>query len=103
MMLRNCHQDKPDSCQLCQRQIELTFHHLIPKKMHRRPFFRKFFSKPQLQDGVWLCRLCHKTLHKQFDEMTLAKKLSNLDALLANPILIKHIEWARKQRVAVKS
>lgn len=102
LMLRNRHQEKPDGCQFCERQIELTFHHLIPRKVHRRPFFRKGFSKAQLQEGVWLCRLCHKALHKQFDEMTLAKQLNNLEALLSNPILIKHIEWASKQRVAVK-
>ena len=36
-------------CQLCQRQSLLTFHHLIPRKMHRRSRFNKKYSKAELQ------------------------------------------------------
>lgn len=85
-------------CMLCQRQVELTFHHLIPRKMHRRAFFKKHYDKAQLQAGIMLCRLCHKTIHRFYDEMTLAKEYNSLALLLTSEKVQQHIEWAKKQR-----
>ena len=79
--------------------MQLTFHHLIPKKVHRRPHYRKHFSKAVLQEGIWVCRLCHSAIHRQFDEMTLAKRLNSLEAILEESFILRHIEWAKKQRV----
>ena len=39
---------KAGECPLCMRATELTFHHLIPKKMHRRRFFQKNYKREQL-------------------------------------------------------
>ena len=89
---------KPLSCEICERKIALTFHHLIPRKMHRRNFFRRSYSREELNRGVYLCRLCHSTLHKLFDEMTLAKRLNSLDHLLAEPSIQAHARWANKQK-----
>ncbi len=85
-------------CELCGRHTELTFHHLIPRKVHRRTFFRKHFERTVLQQGVDLCRLCHKGLHRLYDEMTLAKQLNTLEGLRADPALQRHVQWVRKQR-----
>ncbi|MCK5940655.1 MAG: hypothetical protein KAI24_01700, partial [Planctomycetes bacterium] len=71
----------PDRCELCSAPRELTFHHLIPKKVHRRPFFRRTYDRDELQRGAHLCRLCHKAVHRFFDEMTLAREYATLDAL----------------------
>ena len=76
----------------------LTFHHLIPKKMHRRTHFRKHYSKEQLAEGISVCRKCHRGMHSLYDEMTLAKDYADLDRLLADPALIRHFEWVAKQR-----
>ena len=43
--------DQPP-CACCQRLVPLTFHHLIPKKVHRRAHFKRRFSKTELQRGV---------------------------------------------------
>ncbi len=85
-------------CQLCQRQTLLTFHHLIPKKMHRRKRFSKLYTKAELQQGVYLCRLCHKAIHKQYDELTLAQRFYSLALLQADEQLQRHIKWAAKQK-----
>jgi predicted restriction endonuclease len=85
-------------CALCGRHAELTFHHLIPRKAHRRPFFRKHFSREDLAAGVDLCRLCHKGVHRLHDEMTLARRLNSLDALRADPAIARHAAWVRKQK-----
>lgn len=85
-------------CQLCERQCQLTFHHLIPKKMHRRNYFKKHFDKSQFQMGVMLCQLCHKAIHTFYDEMTLGKHLNTLKQLQSDTKIQTHIDWVKKQK-----
>lgn len=80
--------------------MELTFHHFIPRKVHRRTFFRKHFSKAELASGVMVCRRCHDGIHSLYDEMTLARQFSSLQSLLADPGLCRHFQWVSKQRVS---
>lgn len=87
-------------CPLCQRNTALTFHHLIPKKMHRRRFFQKTYKRQQLAEGVYICRLCHNGIHRLFDEMALAKSLNTLENLLQDEALQKHCRWVARQRLA---
>ncbi len=89
---------KQGCCELCNRDTALTFHHLIPRKMHRRPRFRKDFSREQLNAGVELCRACHTGLHRLFDEMTLAKRLNTLKALKADEAVQRHVSWVARQK-----
>ena len=86
-------------CTSCRRETALTFHHLIPRKMHRRRFFQKRYKKAQLQQGVYLCRLCHDGVHRRFDEMTLAKCFNTPAKLFAEPSLTKHFQWVGRQKV----
>lgn len=87
-------------CALCRRRVPLTFHHLIPRKTHRRARFKKRYSKRQLADGVDLCRLCHSGLHGLYDEMTLATRFNTLSLLQADPAISRHVRWVSKQRIA---
>lgn len=89
---------KTGKCQLCGRQTALTFHHLIPRKVHRRPRFRKRYDRETLQAGIALCRLCHNGVHRLYDEMTLARDLSTLAALSSDPAIRRHVAWVMKQR-----
>lgn len=91
---------KPESCCLCYRQCALTFHHLIPRKVHRRTFYRKNFSREALAKGLYICRQCHKGIHKLYDEMTLAKSLNTLELLQADTALRKHVLWVSRQKIA---
>ncbi|MEO3866124.1 hypothetical protein [Rheinheimera fenheensis] len=91
---------KITQCQLCQRECFLTFHHLIPRKMHRRPYFKKHYDKTALQQGVMLCKLCHKGIHTLYDEMTLAKRFNTIEQLQTDASIKQHVEWVKKQRVA---
>ncbi|MCB1774683.1 MAG: hypothetical protein KDI88_13790 [Gammaproteobacteria bacterium] len=84
-------------CCLCGRRTVLTFHHLIPRKVHRRTHFRKHFSREQLAQGIHVCRLCHNGIHRLYDELALARSLSTLDALRADPAIQRHCQWVRKQ------
>ena len=89
---------KPGECELCGRHTDLSFHHLIPRKMHRRAHFKKHYSKEQLQAGVLLCRLCHRGIHRLYDEMTLAKQFQDLASLRSDAAIAKHVAWVQKQR-----
>lgn len=88
------------TCVLCERELSLSFHHLIPKKMHRRTYFRKHFTKEELARGINICRKCHDGIHKLYDEMTLAKSYSSLALLQKDEKLRAHFAWVAKQKVS---
>lgn len=87
------------TCVGCGQSRRLTFHHLIPKKLHRRQHFKRHFTKADLNRGVMLCRPCHAGVHRLFDEMWLAKSLNTAASLLAEPRLQKHFAWVAKLRI----
>ncbi len=89
---------KYGECELCKRTLSLTFHHLIPKKMHRRTHFRKAYSKNELNAGVNVCRRCHSGLHKLYDEITLAKQFNTIDRMRADEAIQRHSAWVAKQK-----
>ena len=89
-------------CLLCERDTELMFHHLIPKKLHRRTFFEKNYTKEALNQGILICYLCHKGMHKIYDEMTLAKRFPGVKEMKADEALARHFEWAAKQKRSYK-
>lgn len=91
--------DRSGSCQLCQRETLLTQHHLIPRKLHRRNWFRRHYTREELQKVVALCRDCHRGLHKLYDEMGLAKNFNSLEKLRADKAVMKHAQWVAKRRV----
>ena len=89
---------RTEHCELCRARRDLTFHHLIPRKVHKRAFFKRNYDREDLQQGAFLCRLCHSAVHRAFDEMTLAKRYMTVAALRHAPELQRHIAWAGKQR-----
>ena len=89
-------------CALCLRRHHLTFHHLIPRKAHRRKAFRKRYTRETLQQGINICRPCHSAIHKFYDELWLARNLSTLDKLRDDPLIARHIKWQSKQNLKVR-
>ena len=85
-------------CPFCERTLSLTFHHLIPKKVHRRVHFKKRFDKETLNQGIRICRDCHKGIHKRYTEMELAKDLNTPERLREDPDLARHFAWVAKQK-----
>ena len=87
-----------DCCATCGRNTGLTFHHLIPRKLHRRSRFRRQYSREVLNKGIHVCRACHSGIHQRYDEMRLARDFDSLERLLADPDLLRHFEWVAKQK-----
>jgi len=90
---------KAGTCPLCQRHCLLTFHHLIPRKLHRRERFKKRYTKADLNRGVDICRLCHNGIHDLYDELTLGQRFTSLACLQQDEPLQKHFAWVAKQKV----
>ena len=90
--------DIDSTCPLCLRETSLTFHHLVPKKVHGRNYFQKKYKKSELRAGIDICRKCHDGLHDLYDENQLGKEFNTLEAIQADPALTKHFAWVAKQR-----
>ena len=91
---------RPEHCQLCARPMPLTFHHLIPRKVHGKPWFRRHFSREEMRGrGLWLCRPCHRAVHRFHDEQALGRQLNTLEALREDPAIARHVAWIAKRRV----
>lgn len=85
-------------CPCCGRQLALTFHHLIPRKLHRRKHFRRHYAKAELARGMYICRDCHDGIHRTYSEMELAQSLATPEALCSDPALARHFAWVARQR-----
>jgi len=85
-------------CPFCGRKLPLTFHHLIPRKVHRRPRYRQRYSRDQLARGIYLCRDCHDGIHDTYSEVELASTYFTPDRLAADPALARHFAWLSRQR-----
>ncbi|MEC8278385.1 MAG: hypothetical protein VXZ96_12750 [Myxococcota bacterium] len=88
----------PEECCLCLRELALTFHHLIPKTLHKKRWVKSQFSDLERQQGIWVCRNCHDAIHRFITHKDLAQNFRTLDSLMAHDGLKKHIRWAKKQR-----
>lgn len=86
------------ACPYCRRELPLTFHHLIPKKLHRRPHYRRRYSREALAMGIYICRDCHDGIHESYTEMELAKLYSTPEAIARDPALARHFAWLSRQR-----
>lgn len=87
-------------CELCGREKDLNFHHLIPQKLHSKKKFIRQFGKAELKRrGLNLCKLCHDGLHDLVpNEKVLGEKYNTKEALLAEERIVRHIEWVKKQK-----
>jgi len=91
------------ACALCERERPLTFHHLVPKKVHKKSILLKKFTKEEMQTmGLMLCTDCHKTIHRHIDHIELGRFYHTQEALLGHPEISKFVKWVAKQDKKVK-
>ena len=86
------------SCPFCDRRLPLTFHHLIPRKLHRRNRYRRRYTREQLARGLYVCRDCHDGIHRSYSEPELAEHFATPEALASDPVLSRHFDWLSRQR-----
>ena len=76
-----------------------TEHHLIPRTCHSNKWFRKRFSRQQMQETISVCRDCHLSIHRLIpSEKELGRHYHSVELLLGHGELRKFVDWVRRQR-----
>jgi len=47
---------RTSECEICERDIPLTYHHLIPRSTHSKVLKKKWHSETMINSVAWLCR-----------------------------------------------
>ncbi|MFA0961339.1 hypothetical protein AB9P05_06010 [Roseivirga sp. BDSF3-8] len=74
-----------------------TRHHLIPVTLHKNKWFRKNFSREEMQHTEPLCRDCHRTVHKFIPHKQLGREYNTIERLLEHPKLGNFVKWIAKR------
>lgn len=88
-------------CELCGRRTKrgTTAHHLIPRKCHSNRWFKKRFSREQMQSTIDVCHDCHRAIHRLIpDEKELGRHFHSLDSLRQQEHMHNFLHWIRKQK-----
>ena len=86
-------------CEICERELELTFHHYIPRTLHSSKKFKKLYEKEYLKThGINLCKTCHKTIHKFWTEKELGNYFNTMKKLLEDKRFRDYVTWVKKQK-----
>src|SRR5262245_44139411 len=69
------------ACELCGQVRFLTFHHLIPRHVHKKKRFQREYSRAEMRSrGLMICRTCHNGIHDIIpDEKELARTYNTRD------------------------
>lgn len=85
-------------CELCECEESYNFHHFVPRTLHSNKWFKKRYSRAQMQQGMGLCKSCHETIHDLIpDEKDLGKRYSSKQRLLEHPQVANYVRWKRKK------
>ena len=91
-----------DACEMCERVMPLTRHHLFPrtcwKFFEKRPPAGFAESGRSLQETAALCRQCHSAVHLFADERALGEHYNTVAALLQQESLAKFAAFQNKQK-----
>jgi len=103
----------PGQCALCNRDMPLTFHHLVPREEHQN-YIGKLPPEPWAHErilssplsrldlsshGAMICRPCHSAVHRAATNASLARTYCTVAALATHPSVAKFVAYARKQKV----
>lgn len=88
-------------CEMCERQMRLTRHHLIPRTMHTK-YARMGHSKEHLATTISICRACHSVVHRLYPVEVLAASFHTLELILQDASVQKWIAYARTSKKETK-
>jgi hypothetical protein len=85
-------------CELCQSDEAYNFHHFIPRTLHSNKWFKSRYSRQAMQQGMQLCKMCHKALHNLVPkEKNLGRLYNTKEKLLANPLVANYVKWKKER------
>lgn len=109
-------------CPICERELGLTFHHLIPRETHSKMLKNNKVLVPASVEsmyqfyidqvvntltrkewlntyGVFICRSCHSQVHRTEPNDVLAIKYNTIETIVKHPAIMKWAKWANQQKV----
>lgn len=87
-------------CELCGRTNICTFHHLIPRCLHHKKWFKKNFTREEMAKGIYVCKYeCHREIHNLISEKELGRNYNTLEKLKAHINVAKYIRFITKQKI----
>jgi hypothetical protein len=85
-------------CELCECEESHNFHHFIPRTLHSNKWFKRRYTREEMQRGLHVCKMCHGTIHRLIpDEKELGKRYCTRELLLSHPTLAGYVQWKRKK------
>ncbi|KDQ09916.1 hypothetical protein BOTBODRAFT_36731 [Botryobasidium botryosum FD-172 SS1] len=93
---------RTSECEICERDVPLTYHHLIPRSTHTKVLKRKWHPESLLNSVAWLCRPCHSAVHGIATNEELAREYYTIELLLTREDIQKWKKYASKQRWGVR-
>ena len=86
------------TCELCRRQVpSTTRHHLIPRTVHKNKWFRKQYTREEMNQTIDLCRDCHGQIHKFISHKEMARSYNSIEKLLNHEHVCNFVEWLRSR------
>ena len=50
-------------CELCQCEEAYNLHHFIPRTLHSIKWFKRRYTRQEMQQGMEVCKPCHSAIH----------------------------------------
>ena len=92
-------EDQLRFCAICGRDKPLQFHHLIPKKLHKKREFALRYEKSYMHThGIEVCADCHRQIHRLFDLHELGRYYNTLEKLLQTQQIRKYLRYIVKKK-----
>ena len=91
-------EEEDGCCKICDRDMRLTRHHLIPRETHKRYLKQGKYTKEQLNQTAAICRMCHNAIHRFYTNMELAEHYNTVELLLQQDKIVRHAQWAARFR-----
>jgi len=84
------------NCEICERYVKLTRHHLFPRETHKN-CVKRGIPENLLSKTISICKMCHATIHRFFSNDELSKSYYSLELLLEEEKIKKYAKWAASQ------
>lgn len=91
-------EEEDGCCKICERNMRLTRHHLIPRETHKRYLKQGKYTKEQLNQTAAICRMCHSAIHRFFTNVELGEHYNTVELLLEQDKIVRHAKWAARFR-----
>jgi 5-methylcytosine-specific restriction endonuclease McrA len=81
-------------CELCETDQASGFHHFIPRTLHSNKWFKRRYTRREMQQGINLCKSCHSAVHDLIpDEKDLGRHYNTRERLLSHPKIANYVTW----------